>query len=533
MTRSKKPVVIVAICLGALILLPFIILLISRVGGSDDGQGSASHSNGGGNSFAAVDFDLRQLSETADRLMENEIADAFRNGAISLDFVSDLKELDEDGDAALARGKLEKAGAAYQELISTAETELGALALADQARKLNDSTYTELQRLEFLQAGFENTYREAVETYNEALKALNGGDYQASVDGFEMTGAILGDMEARAIQQKATLLEAGQAALGNYDLEQARKAFDSVLEIDSGNVDATDGLVMVSALEGIADEIQAIRDLEAEGDLDGAIEALDRLASGNPQNPYIRNQREVLEQKRLQRDFDALVVTAEKAEAAGDLGAAIAALEAALKLKTEAVVTNRLKDLRAAYKAARLETLLSDGYTALQSGRFEAARNFYKEAVALAPESKEARTGLEKASSLYLANIRYSQNLAAAKKQVDLGRYPLAAKLFNDAIASRPSSLSPSQKTEEARIRAILETQSSEVAIRVESDKKTYVSIIGVLPPDRFKEEELNLFPDVYSVRGTRRGYEDVKFDLKVDATKGPQTITVKCTEKL
>ena len=33
----------------------------------------------------------------------------------------------------------------------------------------------------------------------------------------------------------------------------------------------------------------------------------------------------------------------------------------------------------------------------------------YSEALALAPDSEEARTGLEKASSLYLANIRYSQ----------------------------------------------------------------------------------------------------------------------------
>ena len=45
-----------------------------------------------------------------------------------------------------------------------------------------------------------------------------------------------------------------------------------------------------------------------------------------------------------------------------------------------------------------------------------AARKLYREAVALAPESKEARTGLEKASSLYLANIRYTQNIASAAK---------------------------------------------------------------------------------------------------------------------
>ena len=177
--------------------------------------------------------------------------------------------------------------------------------------------------------------------------------------------------------------------------------------------------------------------------------------------------------------------------------------------------------------------LLADGYEALQSGRYEAARNFYKEAVALAPESKEARTGLEKASSLYLANIRYSQNIAAAAKYIKEGRFPLAAKLFNDAMASRPGKVVPSQIAEENRIRAALEAQSEEVSVTLKSDKRAYVSIIGVLSPDRFKETELQLFPDVYKVRATRSGYQSVEIDFKVDATQGNQTLIIECTEKL
>ena len=169
----------------------------------------------------------------------------------------------------------------------------------------------------------------------------------------------------------------------------------------------------------------------------------------------------------------------------------------------------------------------------MKSGRYEVARNFYKEAVSLAPDSKEARAGLEKASSLYLANIRYSQSLAAATKQIKDGRFPIAAKLFNEAMASRPSTVGPILQADEARIRAALAAQLNEVEVTIESDKRTYVSMIGVLPPDRFREEKLKLFPDVYKVRGSRSGYESVEIDLKVDATKPNPTITVECTEKL
>jgi len=329
------------------------------------------------------------------------------------------------------------------------------------------------------------------------------------------------------------MLEAGQAALQSYELAAARSAFESVLEMDAANAEATEGLTMVSALEGIADEVKAIRALEERGELEAALAELDRLAAENPQNPFIRNQRVLLEARIIERDFQLLIAKSLEQEKVEDYGTAVVTVEEALKLKASTEQEARLARLKEKYKAVRLEQLLQNGFDALKAGRYEAARNFYKEAVALAPESSEARTGLEKASSLYLANIRYSQNIAAVTKQIKEGRYPLAAKLFNTAMASRPSNIVSTQLAEEDRIRKILEAQSKEVNLTIKSDKRTYVSIIGVLPPDRFKEEELKLYPDVYKVRGTRSGFENVEIDLKVDATKGNMTLTVECTEKL
>ena len=533
MTQNKKPVLIVALILAALIVVPLVLLLITRIGGSVSTEiGSGSHTLNE-NETEIADFDLRQLSEKADNLIEQNLAKALREGAISLDFMSELKRNAEKGRDAMGKGKLDRAAKYYTLVVQTAETELAALALVEKARALNDSSYSELQRLDYLKSAFENAYREAVETYNTALRALNAAEYQSAVDDFEMTRAILGEMEARAIQQTAGLLEAAAKALEAYKLARARTAFESVLNIDGANAAATEGLVMVAALEGIAEEVKAIRALEASGDLEGALAELERLAADDLQNPFIRNQRSSLEARILERDFQALVAGSIQAEQAGDFGAAVASLEAALQIKSSAEQQARLVELKESYKAARLEILLADGFDALKSGRYEAARDLYKEAVALAPDSKEARTGLEKASSLYLANIRYSQSVAAATKQISDGRFPLAAKLFNEAMASRPSSVGLSQQAEEARIRAALAAQLNEVKVTIESDKRTYVSIIGVLPPDRFREENLKLFPDVYKVRGNRPGYESVEIDLKVDATKPNPRITVECTEKL
>lgn len=530
MTRNKKPVLIVAVALLALIVIPLVLLVVARLGGgATNGTGEMQ---GGETPTETADFDLRQLANRANRLIEKDMAEALRQNDISLDFMSGLKRDAERSDAAMARGRLDEARKGYTGVIEVAESRLEAIALADRARELSSGTFAELERLEPLKANFENTYNESVANYNSGLSALNAGEYQKAVDDFELSLAILGDLEARSIQQIGSLLEAANEALENYQLATAREAFDSVLESDVDNADARDGLVMVEALDGISDAVKAIRELERAGQLEDALMAMERLEEMHPRNPFIEKQLRSLRMRIAERDFEVLVAQSLKEEAAEEFALAIASLEAALEIKSSTEQEARLGELKERYKATRLDRLLTDGYDALSAGRYEAARNFYKEAVALAPESKEARTGMEKASSLYLANIRYTQNIAAAAKYIEEGRFPLAAKLFNDAMSSRPSNVVASQSAEEARIRKVLEVQSKEVSVTILSDRRTFVSLIGVFPPDRLREKELKLFPDVYKVRGTRSGFAPVEIELKVDATQPNVTITVECTEK-
>lgn len=533
MSRNQKPVIIVAIALGALIIVPLIILMLSRGGGdSVRASGADSAAVSGREATEVADFDLRKLADQVESLLSKDIAEAVRQGDVPLEFMADLNRDAEKARSAMNSGKVDRAEKYYQSLLESIEAQLETLALADKARALNDSTYAELKRLEFLKDAFANTYREAVETYNTALRELNAGDFEASVNDYEMTGAILGDLEARSIQQIGSILEAAKIALEAYQLPAAKSAYEEVLRIDSANADATDGLAMVQALEGIATEVKAIKALEDAGQYEDALKQLDALSAENPNNPFIRNQRKAIEGEILERDYAALLAEATAAEAAREYPKAIKALEAAIALKPTAEQEQRLADLRVKYKAIRLEELLATGYDALKAGSYEAARDTYKEAVALDANSKEARTGLEKASSLYLANIRYRQNMTNAEKYMKEGRFPLAANFFNDAMRSRPSNVPPSQLADEKRIREVLDAQSEKVSVTIDSDKRTYVSIIGVLPPDRFKETDLKLYPDVYTVKGTRTGYETVEIELTVDATKPNQTITVECTEK-
>ncbi len=531
MTNNKKPVILVALVLIVLMVLPMIVLMVSKGSGPVAKGGPRISIPKGDNTSEAVNYDLRQLAERAEKLLSGDLADALRKGDVSLDFIAALNKDAEKARDALADGKLEKAEQYYSSVVAAADAQLGALTLAETARALDESTYAELKRLEYLKIAFENTYREAVETYNQGLRDLNADNYKESVDGFEMTSAILGDLEGRSIQQVGGMLEAANAALAELDLVAARAAFEKVRQIDSANAAAADGLLMVSSLEGIASEVQVFKALQAVGELDEAMAQLDGLLAKYPNNPFLLNERKVIHAQVQEREFKAALELATKTEAEGDLLAAVVALEAAIAIRPSPELNERLTALKGKAKAARLEVLLEDGYSALKAGSYDGARKLYREAVAVAPESKEARTGLEKASSLYLANIRYTQNITSAGKYLKQGRYPRAAKFFNDAMASRPTNVPPSQLQEESRIRTELAVQSQQVGLQVLSDKKTYVSLIGVFAPERFKEKDLKLYPDVYKLMGTRKGYRSIEIEIKVD-TRSSKNIELICTEK-
>ena len=531
MSRNKKSVVYVAIALGALILLPILLILVSKLGGGGPSRPPSAGASTVG-SASVANYDLRQLAEKAESLLNDDLAEAIRDGDVSLDFVMDLKRDFDKAESALASGKSKKAAELYGEVIQTAELTLAGVTLAESARQLKDSTYAQLNELDHLQGVFKESYAEAVDHYNQGQNQFNEGNWKESVAAFEMTGALLGDLEARSLQQVQTLIEQAEAALNHYELDEAREAYEAVQSIEPNNTAASQGLAMVKALDGIASEVKALERLEEDGELDKALAMAEELLVANPGNAFLENKQAGLQEQVILRDFDALVAEAGKAEGEGDYEAAIKALESALTLKPDAQQATRLASLKEKYKAARLETLLSTGFNALKAARFEEARDIYKEAVALAPESKEARTGYEKASSLYLANIRYTQNLETSDKYLGEGRYPLAAKFFNNAMAARPSTVTSKQKADEDRIRTVLGQEGKQVELSIVSDKRTFVSMIGVFPPEKMKSKELTLFPDVYKYRGTRKGYQTVEGEIRIDSKKAGQEIEIICTVK-
>lgn len=534
MSAQKKPVYYVAFALIALILLPLLIWLISLLLRSGKGADFVTPANGGAEttSVAPVGFEQLQIADRAQTLLDGPIAEAAQAGRLSLQAVLELRRFEDKAASARASGNTQKAAKLYTLVVDRAEGMLALLKQVDEANALRDTVYQRLEEAEPLKAVFSESYGQAVAAFDQAQLQLTAENYPACLDSLKQSGEILDDLANRSEAYITMRLEEAKTALDGLALEKALAAYEAILALAPKHAEAMAGLTMVESIRGIAGDLQAINALEGAGQWEAALGKLEGLLSAKPQNAYLLARKEQLTEKIRERTFQQRIAEAEAFVAAGDLASAVASLEAALKVKNSESISARLEDLKKQILTARLEALLANGYSALQAGRYADARDAYKEALGLAPKSKEAQTGYEKASSMLLSGIRYSQNLANADKYIASGRYPLAAKFFNKALSSRPSQLAKAQQAKESTIREILERESQPVPVRVLSDKKTYVSLTGVFPPERVESKDLSLFPDVYTLKGTRKGYRTIERTIQIDSTQSGTDIRIQCSEK-
>jgi hypothetical protein len=71
------------------------------------------------------------------------------------------------------------------------------------------------------------------------------------------------------------------------------------------------------------------------------------------------------------------------------------------------------------------------------------------------------------------------------------------------------------------------------VAVQLESDGETEVTVYRVGRLGRFQTRQLELRPGSYTVVGSRRGYRDVRRELEVAPGQSPPPLRIVCQEAI
>jgi tetratricopeptide (TPR) repeat protein len=279
-----------------------------------------------------------------------------------------------------------------------------------------------------------------------------------------------------------------------------------------------------------------------------------------------------------------LMEDAAAAENSGDLALAEQKLQQATTLDTEHQrAAAELARVSAAYVDQQFNNAMSDGYSALDDGRYSQAREQFQRAAQLRAGSAEAASALREVASAEQASrlqrlkqdgIRYEQSeqwqqavdayekaagidgsvlfategLERSRSRARLDRQFRGAidkpeRLSDVAVAEATGKLlqqakkiSPQGPVLQQQIRkldTLLAQANTLVPVTLRSDEQTEVIIYKVARLGRFQQRELNLRPGTYKVRGSRNGYRDVLESITITHKGAPAPIIIACTEPI
>lgn len=367
-------------------------------------------------------------------------------------------------------------------------------------------------------AGGDTSYRE--QRYAEALAAYQDAERQ------------LDALRERIAPRIAQLLAAGAAALATGDAAAAERAFQEVLAMEPDHAAARAGLARAATLPRVR-ELTATgqRRLDA-GDLDGATQAFQQaLALDGADDQARAGAARVGAQRNAQRHRAALDAGL-AALGSGDHGAAITAFERALAIQPDSrAARDGLAEARRRATAARIDRLLAGARQAEAGEDWSTAAARYGDALALDASHASARAGQTHASARGRLDAALAATLAAPQRLAASNVQLAAGALLDEARAQ--SAPGPRLREQIAALAAALAAAKLPVAVELQSDDHTQVTLLRVGALGSFASKRLELLPGDYVALGERPGYRDVRVPFSIRPGAAPAAVRIACTESI
>ena len=280
----------------------------------------------------------------------------------------------------------------------------------------------------------------------------------------------------------------------------------------------------------------------------------------------------------------ALLEKGERLRAGDDLAGAEAAFASAAELDPDHErAAAQLEQVRAAQNQSRFSRRMGQGYSAMESGDFAAARSHFEAARQLRPDSGAVNQALSQLENRG-TQLEVDRQLAAARKHEADENWQRAVDIYEQLIGLDPSLTEPRARLVPARVRAeldsrletlidkplalsrpdvaararqaladargipdrgdklaaqidrlamLLERSTEPVQVQFRSDNQTEVTLYRVGELGTFESRTLELKPGRYVAAGARKGYRDVRVEFTVTGEASPDPVVVRCTETI
>lgn len=365
-----------------------------------------------------------------------------------------------------------------------------------------------------------------------AQAAFDGRDFRNAVERYRAASSAVAALDTERPRQLKAAIANGYAALASGMLETAAAAFDLALAISPGDAEARRGQTRVSRFPDVQAQLQKAASAEARGDLAAAGTAWREALKLDPDTDAARSGLARLDAAAASARFGKSMAAALAALDGGQLDAAEQALQAAASQRPgDAGVADARARLARARREQQLAALEAQAAAAARAENWADAARHHEAALALDPSLVSAQSGLAAArpraalAARLEAWIAQPARLASEAVQADVSQGLASAR----AIAAP----GPVLQQQIATLERLLREAATPVAVRLQSDERTEVTVYKVGPQGRFKDKQLQLRPGRYTAVGARPGYVDVRVEFEVGTEPAPSPVLIRCEEKL
>ncbi|MEM8845068.1 MAG: tetratricopeptide repeat protein [Pseudomonadota bacterium] len=357
-------------------------------------------------------------------------------------------------------------------------------------------------------------------------------DYAGAIEPFENAIAQFQALEQLIQPTLERALERGEQALIQGDEVTATQQFELAKSIENNNVRAINGLQRASTIKELFAILRRASSFESHGQLQQAKTTYQEAVTLDPLSNEAKSSLARVESKLNDQAFEQIIATAYRALQNSQYSDARAAFNSANTLKPNSnEPTIGLNKVAEAIRQEKISNLLFEANHFAELQQWQQSAESYEKVLELNSNNQAAQQGLQ-------------VSLAKAKSLADL-KIALASadQLYKDDVLEQAEDLllriedleSPGSVIQQQfeKLRQLVHVASTPVAVTLESDSNTQVTVFKVARLGTFDRHQLQLRPGPYTIVGTRNGYRDVRISIQVSPENQDSIISVRCEEAI
>lgn len=352
--------------------------------------------------------------------------------------------------------------------------------------------------------------------------------YEVSLESYRSASDALAELIETGSTMLADALAEGRLALDERDQQAALAGFERAAIIDPENTEARSGLARASLLPQIIDLMRAATNHELAGDYRAALASYEEVQALDSETHGLTAAMAMARNGVSDMRFRELLSDGFKAMDAGRFETARTAFDAAVKLKPgDPVALGGLEQVAERKDLATISALRASAEAFEAAEEWRRAIEDYDKVLDLDDAIQFAKSGRDRALAQERTSITLGNIIASPDKLSSKSLYGQAGDIL--LLAQKLEPRGPKLGSQIARVEDLLATYGTPVAVTFRSDNRTEVTLSTVGRLGTFAEKQLSLRPGAYTVIGSRDGCRDTRESILVRPEMQP--IEILCEE--